>query len=522
MITLETRDTIDNVTWLSNVDVEYVSLVRHGANRVPFSIVKNESSSEDKTMSLERIHSVIVPHGKDVKALKEAFGEEWFSQVTLDNPATGKADISYLQRPDADFSDESAFRFVDSGTDGIQFKVGTLHEAVVKAEGTDTGLPLPTTKDVTVSVSPPMNMPSMPMAAMPMPMPDEPDDDEDEDEAQLNDFREDLLEKIEGLTSTIMGSLVLIDDQAGRKTIWDAAVKGFSAFLDDSHEELSSGTDDDAVEKEDLTIGGEGGGETVEGQGPPWKKRKDAGQQPCIFDDWNQDDEEWAAKAEWNTADKNNLPDSCFAVIETGYGDESDDKNARHLPYKDDSGNIDMPHLRAAMARLNQIKSVLGNDTAAELQAKAKKVLDAAWEKARGSDSEKGDGTLEYPTLFGAGKHEESDEMALFKTTEDLTGLIRATVKSSVMELFPDVKPPKENVEEEELEHDTKSEDSNDTEKETLKTEIERLQSQLNELTAKNESLAHRTRPRNSSGEDVAPPVKKSDDSESAWASIEI
>ena len=79
-------------------------------------------------------------------------------------------------------------------------------------------------------------------------------------------------------------------------------------------------------------------------------------------------------KAEWTTAFINSLPNSSFAVIETGYKD-GDSKSARHLPYKDSSGKIDKPHLQNALARMNQIKAVLGNDTDAELRARAERVL---------------------------------------------------------------------------------------------------------------------------------------------------
>lgn len=80
-------------------------------------------------------------------------------------------------------------------------------------------------------------------------------------------------------------------------------------------------------------------------------------------------------KAEWSTAFINSLPNSSFAVVETGYA-EGANKNARHLPFKDANGKVDVPHLRNALARCNQIKNVLGNDTDEELRSKAKKRLD--------------------------------------------------------------------------------------------------------------------------------------------------
>jgi len=60
--------------------------------------------------------------------------------------------------------------------------------------------------------------------------------------------------------------------------------------------------------------------------------------------------------AEWTTAYINSLPDSAFAYVESCYGDTSDDKNLRHLPYKDKNDKIDLPHLRNALSRVSQIK----------------------------------------------------------------------------------------------------------------------------------------------------------------------
>jgi septin family protein len=84
-------------------------------------------------------------------------------------------------------------------------------------------------------------------------------------------------------------------------------------------------------------------------------------------------------KAKWTTAFINSLPDSAFAVIEPAYKNgETDNKNARHLPHHgkgvtdpNDDSTVDMPHLRNALARVNQIKPVTDSITAEELRKKA-------------------------------------------------------------------------------------------------------------------------------------------------------
>jgi len=85
--------------------------------------------------------------------------------------------------------------------------------------------------------------------------------------------------------------------------------------------------------------------------------------------------------AKWTRKFINDLPNGSFAVIEPNYlNGKTDNKNARHLPFKNANGKVDLPHLRNALARMNQIKPVTDSISAEELQAKAKKVL----EKYRG------------------------------------------------------------------------------------------------------------------------------------------
>lgn len=64
------------------------------------------------------------------------------------------------------------------------------------------------------------------------------------------------------------------------------------------------------------------------------------------------------AKAEWTSAYINDLPDSAFAVIESG-GKKDDDgkttpRSLRHFPHHNSSGALDLPHLRNALSRAPQ------------------------------------------------------------------------------------------------------------------------------------------------------------------------
>lgn len=59
-----------------------------------------------------------------------------------------------------------------------------------------------------------------------------------------------------------------------------------------------------------------------------------------------------AVADEWSRGRISRLPDSAFAVIETS----PEGRKLRHLPHHDETGALDPAHLRAALARLSQVK----------------------------------------------------------------------------------------------------------------------------------------------------------------------
>ena len=90
-------------------------------------------------------------------------------------------------------------------------------------------------------------------------------------------------------------------------------------------------------------------------------------------------------EAEWSTAFVNDLPDDSFALILPG-GEKDDDgkttpRDLRKLPYKDGEGEVDVPHLRNALARISQVEGA-----SAEAIAAAQAKLDAAAEEYLGQE----------------------------------------------------------------------------------------------------------------------------------------
>jgi hypothetical protein len=59
-----------------------------------------------------------------------------------------------------------------------------------------------------------------------------------------------------------------------------------------------------------------------------------------------------AGAEEWSRARISRLPDSAFAVVEIA----PDGQKLRHLPHHDETGAVDPAHLRAAQARVGQVK----------------------------------------------------------------------------------------------------------------------------------------------------------------------
>ncbi len=85
-------------------------------------------------------------------------------------------------------------------------------------------------------------------------------------------------------------------------------------------------------------------------------------------------------RAVWSTAYVNDLPDSAFLYIEDGGSKDSEGKTTprslRHFPVRDANGNVDVAHVRNALARIPQADVPQSAKDAAT--AKARKLLASA------------------------------------------------------------------------------------------------------------------------------------------------
>lgn len=150
---------------------------------------------------------------------------------------------------------------------------------------------------------------------------------------------------------------------------------------------------------------------------------------------------------EWDAKYINDLPDKCFAYIEPGGEKDEDGKTVpralRYLPYRGADGEVDLPHLRNALARLPQTK------LSPEEKAKARKVLISAAREA---------GVGEYSKLPGVTENEwKEDTIPMEKKLRELLGL---SEEDDIVEAVKTLKATSE-------------------ETETLKTQITRLEGKV-------------------------------------------
>lgn len=122
----------DVVTFLSDVDVGFVSLVKHGANWTPWTTIKNDGKVN---MPGQVIQSILLPIDRDISTLKEQFGDEWFGRVKSDQPKQFKALKRYTQLSEELFQEHArgaAFRLTDIPGGGF-FVSGSLKAAKADA-----------------------------------------------------------------------------------------------------------------------------------------------------------------------------------------------------------------------------------------------------------------------------------------------------------------------------------------------------------------------------------------------------
>jgi hypothetical protein len=100
------------------------------------------------------------------------------------------------------------------------------------------------------------------------------------------------------------------------------------------------------------------------------------------------EEEHQVIKAVWTRAFINDLPDSAFLYIAPG-GEKDDEgktkpRDLRYFPFRDSTGKVDLPHLRNALARIDQAN--IPREEKDKARNKAQKILDQQKERMSKAD----------------------------------------------------------------------------------------------------------------------------------------
>jgi len=126
-----------DVTFLTDADVQFVSLVRHGANRSPFKVIKEEKEGGDGKMTMV-IQSILVPKNSSLEDLAKKKDCAWAVEAKTDSKEAFDTYDKYVQIEEDGFVQNSlqltkldgngTFAMVGSLKDGKSKEVLTIPE----------------------------------------------------------------------------------------------------------------------------------------------------------------------------------------------------------------------------------------------------------------------------------------------------------------------------------------------------------------------------------------------------------
>lgn len=114
-----------DVVLLTDPDAEFVSLVRHGANRMPFRVIKTQKGGGEKSVIMA-VHSILLPIGVKLENLAAKAGRQWLSEARVDKSEAHDGYTKLEQTPLKSF-DPASLQMV-SLDDGALAIVGKLQK----------------------------------------------------------------------------------------------------------------------------------------------------------------------------------------------------------------------------------------------------------------------------------------------------------------------------------------------------------------------------------------------------------
>ena len=114
-----------DVTLMTNPEAEFVSLVRHGANRMPFRVVKTARKGGETSVTFA-VHSILLPTGVKLENLASKEGRQWLSEARVDK-AEAHDGYTKLEQTAMKSLDPGTLQMVNLG-DGVLAVVGQLRK----------------------------------------------------------------------------------------------------------------------------------------------------------------------------------------------------------------------------------------------------------------------------------------------------------------------------------------------------------------------------------------------------------
>lgn len=204
---IETVQTEKRINFLLNVDPEFVSLVRHGANRTPFRVVKEEGANE-----MMFVQSILVPKSVDFSGIVSKEGLKWLSKAKISDKEEFDDTVKFQQMPVSKF--EKDLNMIKLDPSGVYAIIGKL---VSKDDAKEalTFDPAKTSKMMAVSGSPA----DAPVAEV-------------ERKPYIVSFKEMFEVELDNFLSVVRGTLNQsgVTPEKRKKTVM-SALDGFKSFL---------------------------------------------------------------------------------------------------------------------------------------------------------------------------------------------------------------------------------------------------------------------------------------------------
>jgi hypothetical protein len=105
-VRIEKETARKTIAFLVDVDPEFVSLVRHGANQQPFRVVKSDEKGGDDLMGMI-IQSILLPEGVTIEELAAKKDLGWLAEVATDNVTQHGEYTKLIQKDESEFEPES-------------------------------------------------------------------------------------------------------------------------------------------------------------------------------------------------------------------------------------------------------------------------------------------------------------------------------------------------------------------------------------------------------------------------------